>query len=513
MTDLSAPCPSYTSAVTVEGRKILIVLAVAAFADWLFFRHPVGISIAVFLAAIAGATSVANPFRASPKESAIAVGILLAGLAPLALRTSLLACLVGVAATAYAALVIADPDRGGGWRARIAKSLWLLVDGSWQGFADVAAITRRPMQGPSGSVLSTTLAGWIVPVALGGVFVLLFAEANPLIDNWLARIDLRNWFSAVDPPRVFFWLVTGLLVWPFLFLRGYSTLRKHLFDQFEPEFLPDHRVSVAPSILAIDRSMVVRSLVIFNLLFAVQTGLDIVYLWGGAALPHGMSYATYAHRGAYPLILTALLAAAFVLATMRPGSDTERSHLVRGLVYLWTGQNVVLVISSILRLDLYVEVYSLTCLRVAAFIWMGLVATGLMLIAARIALQRSNMWLVRSNLASLGIVLYVCSFVNFPSVIAGYNVTHSREMSGQGVKLDEAYLSSLGPQAIPAFDRWFDVSPVITAQALGWRNSAAREHVQNQQNWRAWTYRNATLARYLRERPVLGAVNYTGRTP
>jgi hypothetical protein len=140
MTDLSAPCPSYTSAVTVEGRKILIVLAVAAFADWLFFRHPFGISIAVFLAAIAGATSVANPFRASPKESAIAVGILLAGLAPLALRTSLLACLVGVAATAYAALVIADPDRGGGWRARIAKSFWLLVDGSWQGFADVAAI-------------------------------------------------------------------------------------------------------------------------------------------------------------------------------------------------------------------------------------------------------------------------------------------------------------------------------------------------------------------------------------
>ena len=504
MTDLSASCPSHTSAVTVEGRKILIVLAVAPFADWLFFRHPFGISIPVFLAAVASATSVANPFRASPKESAIAAGVLLAGLAPLALRTSLLACLVGVAATAYAALVIADPDRGGGWHARFAKSFWLLVDGSWQGFADIVAMATRPTQGLSGSALSASLAGWIVPVALGGVFVLLFAEANPLIDSWLAHINPRNWFHAVDPPRVFFWLVTGLLVWPFLSLRGYSTLRNHLVDQLE--YLPDNQASVAKSIPAIDRSMVVRSLVIFNLLFAVQTGLDIVYLWGGAALPHGMSYATYAHRGAYPLILTALLAAAFVLATMRPGSETERSHLVRGLVYLWTGQNVVLVISSILRLDLYVEVYSLTCLRVAAFIWMGLVATGLMLIAARIALQRSNMWLVSTNLASLGIVLYVCSFVNFPSLIAGYNVTHSREVR-PGASSSMRLISARWPAGNPAFDRWFEFSPVVTAQALQWRNSAARELLQNQQNWRAWTYRNTTLAHYLRERLVLGAAN------
>ena len=63
-----------------------------------------------------------------------------------------------------------------------------------------------------------------------------------------------------------------------------------------------------------------RSLVLFNLLFAVQTGMDIHYLWRGAALPDGMTYAAYAHRGAYPLIVTALLAAAFVIVAMRPGS-------------------------------------------------------------------------------------------------------------------------------------------------------------------------------------------------
>ena len=95
-----------------------------------------------------------------------------------------------------------------------------------------------------------------------------------------------------------------------------------------------------------------RSLVLFNLLFAAQTVMDINYLWAGAALPEGMSYASYAHRGAYPLIVTALLAATFVIVAMRPGSNAERSPLMRALVFLWVGQNVLLVVSSILRLDL-----------------------------------------------------------------------------------------------------------------------------------------------------------------
>ena len=112
-----------------------------------------------------------------------------------------------------------------------------------------------------------------------------------------------------------------------------------------------------------------------------------LYLWGNAELPDDISYASYAHRGAYPLILTALLAAGFVLAAMKPGGPAEQSAIIRPLVYLWVAQNVLLVASSILRLDLYVQIYLLTWWRVAAFIWMLLVAFGLLLIVARIALE------------------------------------------------------------------------------------------------------------------------------
>src|SRR6185437_2788705 len=98
----------------------------------------------------------------------------------------------------------------------------------------------------------------------------------------------------------------------------------------------------------------------------------------------------------------------------------------------WIGQNVMLIVSSMLRLYRYVEVYLLTGWRIAALVWMLLVAIGLLLIVARIILEQSNGWLIRMNLIALAATLYVCAFINFDAMIADYNVTHSKEASGAG---------------------------------------------------------------------------------
>ena len=88
----------------------------------------------------------------------------------------------------------------------------------------------------------------------------------------------------------------------------------------------------------------------------------------GAPLPGDLTLAGYAHRGAYPLIATALLAALFVLVTLRPGSETARSRGIKVLVTLWIAQNLLLVASTMCRTFDYIESYSLTVLRIAALI-------------------------------------------------------------------------------------------------------------------------------------------------
>ena len=113
-----------------------------------------------------------------------------------------------------------------------------------------------------------------------------------------------------------------------------------------------------------------------------------------------MTMAQYAHRGAYPLIVTALLAAAFVLVTLRPGSATAAAPAIRWLVVLWIGQNLLLVAFSIERTLDYVEAYSLTRLRIAALAWMLLVAFGLVTICWRMLFDRSAGWLINVNMSA-----------------------------------------------------------------------------------------------------------------
>jgi hypothetical protein len=160
-----------------------------------------------------------------------------------------------------------------------------------------------------------------------------------------------------------------------------------------------------------------------------------------------------------------------------------------------------LVISSILRLDLYVGIYALTYLRVAAFVWMGLVAVGLALIIARIALEKSNKWLLCANLSALSATLYACCFVNFAALIARYNVEHSYEMTGQGVAVDVGYLRELGPQALPAIDEFLAGRDILLDQQLAYL-AAERDNLEGwfrreQENWRAWTFRDWRLRRWL----------------
>lgn len=340
--------------------------------------------------------------------------------------------------------------------------------------------------------IGAELRFWILPLVIGTVFVALFAGANPLIEKALASIDLAALWSLINIERLFFWAFMGGIAWvllrPKLARRCCRTRRGGEKSQ---------------SRTVINEPVLLRALILFNLLFAVQTMLDIAYLWGGVALPDGMSYAQYAHRGAYPLVVTALLAALFVLLAIRPERSGSEVVLIRKLVTLWIVQNILLCISAILRLDLYVEAYSLTGMRVGAGLWMCLVAIGLTLILLRIWLHKNNAWLFAMNAASLAVLLLGVSLIDINAFVAQYNVSHARELDGDGLWLDTEYLETLGPTALPAINRYL-AQPQIR-QLYPWKHvrmQEIRSHLLLEfqirpRDWRSWTWRAQRLENYL----------------
>lgn len=235
------------------------------------------------------------------------------------------------------------------------------------------------------------------------------------------------------------------------------------------------------------------TLVLFNVIFGVQNGLDIIFLWSGQDLPSGMSYATYAQSGAYTLIFTILIAAWYVMLVFRDEHQNYQSRTATSLVYFWIGQNVFLLASAAYRNIQYIDAYALTLLRLSALIWMAIIGLGLIFIVLRIYLKHDNSWLIKRNALSVIVTLYVSCFINFNGMIANYNVRHAREITGEGAPLDLIYMSYLGLDAIPALSRFIEEAPPEFAKSIENAKKLKARRVSDYLNdagqWRNWTWR------------------------
>lgn len=362
-------------------------------------------------------------------------------------------------------------------------------------------------------------AGVVIPLALSLIFLGLFALANPVVSDWMSTgsekigFFFSNLTDYITFSRVLLWYLAAFACWGLVRHRPRRTSRlvklgQNLVAQVTdlspantPVAVEDafHPISVAaaqkrsaqsdaptqgdlesaeqlPSDAQPSQDMwawlagkytnlVVRCLIAMNLVFALQLVLDSRYLVLNMPLPEGMSHAEYAHRGAYPLIATAIFAATLVLFAFRPGGIAQRSKLAVWLVIIWIAQNILLVVSAAWRLQAYVEVYTLTRLRIAAAVWMLMVAGCLALLLWRIARSRDNAWLTGWAMGWGIAVLWVCSFVPFDPMIAQYNVNNCKELGGNAGPIDLLYLEQLGPDALPAIMHLYENLPDEFADA------------------------------------------------
>ena len=456
--------------------KAGLVAALVAVADVLFLWHAPGTTVGVFALAWLAALVLARPglLRESRGRMAMvaAVGMALV----LADRPGLLAwTLFGLAA---AVAVMSARVRTGEPAWRWAQRLVVLGVVSLVGpILDLIRLSRLKRRRGTRSTVAL-LGLLIMPVVGGAIFLALFAAANPLISDFLDRLP-RLALSDDTVARAVVWSLVGVLTLGLLRPRW----RRKLIAL--PTRKPDRP---SPALT----TSITWSLIVFNAVFALQNGLDIAFLWSGAPLPGDMGLADYAHRGAWSLIVTALLAGLFVLVALQPGSDTARRPLVRRLVSLWVAQNIVLVASSLLRTADYIESYALTRFRIAAMLWMVLVAIGLMLILWRMLRNRSAHWLINANVLVALVALAGISVIDLGAIAAGWNVRHAREVGGRGVELDLGYLHSLGAPALVPLVRLEQATdnPGLRNRAAAVRREILADVRHRQGHWRGWTWRD-----------------------
>lgn len=446
----------------------LLLVALIALGDILLWDVQAGLSLAVFaVALVLAALSLVRPGMPARRLVLIAMLTLLAVL-PVIELVQPLSVLILAAGLSLALTLVAGVPYGG--LCRGAVRFWGV--GFGQVARDVAGGAKK-LRTPGRAVGQgrTLLAGWALPAGFGMLFLILFAQANPLLSGLINGV-VPNSVTVPDLSRFAFWGLLALTGWPCLILW-----------RLKEQLRADTRLSLQmPAFAVVNGRAVLRSLLLFNVMFAAQTVSDVAVLAGGA-LPDGISLAAYAHRGAYPLLATALLAGVFTLIA-KP--FCAQNPLVRSLLLIWIVQTLALVLGSVVRLDTYVDVYGLTRLRLAAFVWMGLVAAGLCVTWVQVRDDRSVSWML-SRVGALGAcVVYLCALISFDRIIATHNLTHH-------VQIDTAYLCQLGEAATPAITRHSGLTRAAFCPGMSARNT----RIFYPDDVREWGFRNWRVRRSL----------------
>jgi hypothetical protein len=192
-----------------------------------------------------------------------------------------------------------------------------------------------------------------------------------------------------------------------------------------------------------------------DLLFAFFVAIQFRYFFGGQSniTTAGFTYAEYARRGFFELVLVAVISLLLYLSlnAVTRRETPGRTRVFTALAVLLVGLVWVILASAFQRLLLYEEAYGFTNQRVDTHIfipWLGL------LLAATIVLQLLRREQFFGALLLLTTFGFTATFgvLNIDGLIVEQNVARARA----GAELDGPYLVGLSEDALPALVREFN---------------------------------------------------------
>jgi hypothetical protein len=231
---------------------------------------------------------------------------------------------------------------------------------------------------------------------------------------------------------------------------------------------------------------------VVDVLFATFVGLQLAYLFGGLdtlALT-GLTYAEYARRGFFDLVIVAVLAGTLVVTLDLAVRRRTRLHLACSLILL--GLTAVVLVSAFLRLRLYQDAYGWTELRFVVITAIGWLAVALGIAGALLATRRTR-WILHA----LGILTLVTvggmNAVGPQAFVAQRNLDRAIDpglVPPDGrTGLDADYLDELGDEAVVAIvDAWNRIGPEERLALEPALRERGRRLAQDPdlQGWPAW---------------------------
>lgn len=255
------------------------------------------------------------------------------------------------------------------------------------------------------------ISGYLVVIFIIVIFFFVYQAANPLFYQYTKEISLFN----INYGFIFYSIIGMLL----LFILFYETVIKMLFEKESKQTNNIYAQNYLGAYLEKHRLQTILFLfAALNVMLLFINMLDVNYLYLSHTMPKGITQAQFVHNGVGTLIFSIVLGASIICYLFKGELNfIQENKTIKLLVYAWIAQNIFMVISTLLRNNLYVQNCGLTGKRIGVYYYLFFTIIGLLFTAYKIHKQKTVYFLYATNTWIWYSILVLSSSVNWENII------------------------------------------------------------------------------------------------
>ncbi|MHB8126826.1 MAG: DUF4153 domain-containing protein [Desulfitobacteriaceae bacterium] len=308
-------------------------------------------------------------------------------------------------------------------------------------FSLISKVAKRGINPGKFSIAYKVLIGLLVAIPLLIVIVPLLASADDVFHHFVELIP--NVFKDININE----FVARLIIVTMVTCLMFSYLWSLFCSKTEINKALSDTDSLHKSSAFLDPITVTTILVLIDVLYVFFIAIQFSYLFGSLryGLPHDFTYAQYARKGFFELVVITLINLLILLGNMNfvKASGSRIDKVVKVLNTALVVSTLIMLLSAHFRMFLYEEAYGFTYLRVLTHAFMGYLFVLFVVTLCKIWYQ--TLHLLKSYIA-ISIVAYtLVNYINIDSVIVKNNI----ERYNKGNPIDILYLTKLSYDAVP----------------------------------------------------------------
>lgn len=285
--------------------------------------------------------------------------------------------------------------------------------------------------------LSKILIGLLISIPLVVIIISLLASADKVFGNLVN--SMPNIFENVNIHEFLF--RTGFII--FMSITSFSYIWSIINTKIKKSEILYENQSGNHNW---DSIIVTTVLSLINVIYIVFVIIQFTYLFGGVR-PSGLTFAEYARRGFFELLLVTLINLCILLCDIIfTKRDSEiLSRFTKFLDTVLIVCTIVMLVSAHVRMSLYEKAYGYTYLRVLTQAFM--VFIFVLLITALLKVWRKDTKLIDAYII-FAIIFYVAiNYLNIDAIVANNNISVYKKGTQN---IDVQYLDILSYDSVPS---------------------------------------------------------------